>query len=107
MQSLASTKQVTASTKLTLDVSLVDAVTWWMQDIFIWVVRDGCASRTTQIKISCDALSKPNLNGWRKPRAWHVPDGTYAAVTGAIRVSGGPSGRNPESLGPVLQTQKQ
>jgi hypothetical protein len=62
----------------------------------------GCshfAPRMTQIKTSGDALGQPNSNGWRKTGSWHAPDGTYTAVTGAIRVSVGPLCRNPSLLG--------
>ncbi len=49
--------------------------------------------------ISGYALSQPKSNGWRKTGAWHVPVGTYLAVTGAMGVSGGPADRNPSLCG--------
>lgn len=62
----------------------------------------GCshfAPRTKQIKTSGGALGQPNRIGWRKTGAWHSPDGTYTAVTGAIRVSVRPACRNPSLRG--------
>ena len=62
----------------------------------------GCshfAPRTKQIKTSGGALGQPNRIGWRKTGAWHAPDGTYTAVTGAIRVSVRPACRNPSLRG--------
>jgi hypothetical protein len=54
-------------------------------------------SRGSRIKVYVDALSQSvdsNSNGWRKTSSRNAPDGTYAAVTGVIRVSDGPTGRN-------------
>jgi hypothetical protein len=62
----------------------------------------GCshfAPHTTQIKTSGDGLGQPNRMGWRKTGTWHAPDGTYTAVTGAIRVSVGPACRNQSLSG--------
>jgi hypothetical protein len=66
-------------------------------------------SRGSRIKMNGNALSQSvhsNSNGWRKTGARDAPGGTYAAVTGAIRVSGGPVGRIRVSIGPVGKTQK-
>jgi hypothetical protein len=54
-------------------------------------------SRGSQIKMYGYALSQTvdsNRNGWSKTSARDAPGATYAAVTGAIRVSGGPTGKN-------------
>jgi hypothetical protein len=51
-------------------------------------------------------LTQPNNNGWRKTGAWHVPGGTYLAVTGAMAVSGGSADRNPNICGAGTQNTK-
>jgi hypothetical protein len=71
-----------------------------------WPIQ-SCSSR---IKMYGDGLSQSvqsNNNQWRKTvtGARDAPGGTYAAVTGAIQVSGGPAGRIRVSVGPVGKTQ--
>jgi hypothetical protein len=61
---------------------------------------------TTQISISGNALSQHNSNRWHKTGSWDAPDGKYLAVTGAIQVSGGPSGRNLTLCGACTQNTK-